>query len=171
MDRYDIDAELSVPGARELIESTSAAHLAYVATDGTPRVVPVGFFWTGDEFVISTATTAPKVKALAAHPDVALAIDAGNTPGGARSLSVRGRADVDIVDGVVPEYLAAARRTMDADGAAEFEKNVRRMYEQMARIAITPTWVRFYDFGAGRMPHFLQELAKQSSMTASDWAD
>ena len=171
MDRHDIDAELSVPGARELIESTSAAHLAYVATDGTPRVIPVGFFWTGDKFVISTATTAPKVKALAAHPTVALAIDAANTPGGARSLSVRGRADVQIVNGVVPEYLAAARRTMDADGAAEFEQNVRRMYYQMARIPITPTWVRFYDFGTGRMPHFLQELAEQSNMTASDWAD
>ncbi len=171
MDRHDIDAELSVPGARELIESTSAAHLAYVATDGTPRVIPVGFFWTGDEFVISTATTAPKVEALAAHPNVALAIDTGNTPGGARLLSVRGRADVQIVDGVVPEYLAAARATMEADGAAEFEQNVRRMYDQMARVAITPTWVRFYDFGAGRMPHFLQELAQRSSMTASDWAD
>lgn len=171
MDRQGIDAELSAPGARELLESTSAAHLAYVATDGTPRVIPVGFFWTGDEFVISTATTAPKVTALAAHPDVALAIDAGNTPGGARSLSVRGRADVEIVDGVVPEYLAAARRTMDAAGAAEFERNVRRMYDRMARIAITPTWVRFYDFGVGRMPRFLQELAEKSSMTASDWAD
>lgn len=171
MDRVDIDAELSEPGARQLIESTSAAHLAYVATDGTPRVVPVGFFWTGDEFVISTATTAPKVKALAAHPDVALAIDTGNTPGGARSLSVRGRARIDIVDGVVPEYLVAARRTMDADGAAEFEKNVRRMYKQMARMAIKPSWVRFYDFGVGRMPHFLRELAKQSNMATSDWAD
>lgn len=171
MDRRDIDAELSLPGAPELIESTSAAHLAYLAADGTPRVIPVGFFWTGDEFVISTATTAPKVKALAAHPNVALAIDAGNTPGGARSLSIRGRAEVQIVEGVVPEYLAAARRTMDADGAAEFEQNVRRMYDQMARIAITPTWVRFYDFGAGRMPHFLQELAAQNGMTASDWAD
>lgn len=171
MDRHEIDAELSVPGARELIESTSAAHLAYVASDGTPRVIPVGFFWTGDEFVISTATTAPKVKALAAHPNVALAIDAGDTPGGARSLSVRGRADVQIVDGVVPEYLAAARRTMDAVGAAEFEQNVRRMYAQMARIAITPTWARFYDFGAGRLPQFLQELAEQSGMTASDSAD
>lgn len=171
MDRHDIDAELSMPGARELIESTSAAHLAYVSTDRTPRVVPVGFFWTGDEFVLSTATTAPKVKALAAHPNVALAIDAGNTPGGARSLSVRGRADVQIVDGVVPEYLAAARRTMDADQAVKFEQDVRRMYEQMARIAITPTWVRFYDFGTGRIPRFLQELAERSSMTASEWAD
>jgi hypothetical protein len=29
----------------------------------------------------------------------------------------------------------------------------------MARIAITPSRVRFDDFGAGRMPRFLQELA------------
>jgi hypothetical protein len=35
------------------------------------------------------------------------------------------------------------------------------MYDQMARIAITPRWVRYYDFGAGRMPRFLQELAEQ----------
>ena len=90
---------------------------------------------------------------------------------GARSLSIRGRANVEIVDGVVPEYLAAARRTMDTDAATEYERSVRRMYDQMARIAITPTWVRFYDFGAGRMPRFLQELAEQSGMNASDWAD
>ena len=60
---------------------------------------------------------------------------------------------------------------MDADAAAGFERNVRRMYDRMARIAIAPTWVRFYDFGAGRMPNFLQDLAARSSMTASDWAD
>lgn len=162
MERNEIEAELSVPGARELLDSTSAAHLAYIGTDGTPRVIPVGFFWTGDEFVIATATTSPKVAALSANPEVALAIDAGNTPDQARALSVRGRASVEIVDGVVKEYLAAARRTMDTDAAAGFEQNVRRMYNQMARIAITPTWVRYYDFGAGRMPRFLQELAAQA---------
>lgn len=171
MERHEIDVELAIPAARELLESTSAAHLAYIADDGAPRVVPVGFYWTGDEFVISTAVTAPKVAALLAHPAVALAIDAGDTPGGARSLSIRGRANVEIVDGVVPEYLAAARRSMDADAVAVFEQNVRRMYGQMARIAVTPTWVRFYDFGAGRMPRFLQELAAQSSMSAADWAE
>ena len=48
---------------------------------------------------------------------------------------------------------------MDTESAAQFEQNVRRMYDQMARIAIKPTWVRFFDFGAGRMPRFLQELA------------
>jgi hypothetical protein len=63
---------------------------------------------------------------------------------------------------VVPEYLAAARKTMDAQATAEFGRNVRGMYQQMARIAITPRWVRYYDFGAGRMPRFLQELAEQN---------
>jgi hypothetical protein len=43
-----------------------------------------------------------------------------------------------IVDGVVEEYLVAARKTMDAEAAAEFERHVRGMYEQMARIVITP---------------------------------
>jgi Pyridoxamine 5'-phosphate oxidase len=162
MDRQDIDDELSTSGAQELLTSPSAAHLAYSGKDGTPRVIPVGFFWTGDEVVISTATTSPKVAALSARPDVALAIDAGDTPDQARALSIRGRARVEIVDGVVPEYLAAARKTMDAETAAEFERNVRGMYDQMARIAITPRWARYYDFGAGRMPRFLQELAEQN---------
>ena len=80
------------------------------------------FFWTGDEFVISTATTSPKVAALSACPQVALAIDAGDTPGQARALSVRGHASIEIVDGVVPEYLAAAGKIMEAEAAAEFQK-------------------------------------------------
>ena len=162
MERQEIDDELSANGARELLASTSAAHLAYIGKDGAPRVVPVGFYWTGDRFVISTATTSPKVTALSARPDVALAIDGGDTPGQARALSIRGQASVEIVDGVVPEYLAAATKTMDAETAADFEQNVRGMYDQMARITITPRWARYYDFGAGRMPRFLQELAEQN---------
>jgi len=162
MERQDIDDELSTTGAQELLASTSAAHLAYIGKDGTPRVILVGFFWTGDQFVISTATTSPKVAALSARPDVALAIDGGNTPDQSRALSVRGQASVKIVDGVVPEYLAAARKSMDADAAAGFEQQVRAMYDRMARIAITPQWVRFWDFGAGRLPQFLQDLAEQN---------
>ena len=162
MHRRDIEAELSVTGAQELLASTSARHLAYVGKDGTPRVIPVGYYWTGEEFVVATATTAPKVAALRVRPDVALTIDAGHTPDQARTLSVLGRATVEIIDGVVPEYLAAARETMDPQSAAEFERNVRAMYRQMVRIGITPDWVRFYDFGAGRMPRFLRELAEQN---------
>ena len=75
---------------------------------------------------------------------------------------MRGRARVDIVDGVVGEYLLAARKSMEADAAADFERQVKEMYDRQARIAITPQWVRYYDFGAGRMPRFLQELAEQN---------
>ncbi|MGH3500265.1 MAG: hypothetical protein ACRDQA_05095 [Nocardioidaceae bacterium] len=63
---------------------------------------------------------------------------------------------MQIVDGVVPKYLAAARQTMDAEAADEFDHNCRQMYDQQARIAIAPHWVRYYDFGAGRMSRFLQ---------------
>jgi Pyridoxamine 5'-phosphate oxidase len=162
MEPEDIVHELSTAGAQQLLGSTSAAHLAYIGKDGAPRVIPVGFFWTGEQVVIATAATAPKVTALSARPEVALTIDAGDTPDQARALSMRGQASVEIIDGVVPEYLAAAKNTMDPEAAAEFEQNVRGMYDQMARIAITPHWVRYYDFGAGRMPRFLQELAERN---------
>lgn len=163
MQQREIEAELSHEGAQELLGATSAAHLAYIATDGTPRSVPVGFYWTGEEFVVSTASTAPKVEALRKTPAVALAIDGGDTPDQARALSVRGTAELTIVDGVVPEYLAAARQNMEPEAYAAFEQSCREMYDRQARIAIRPRWVRFYDFGAGRMPKFLSDLAAKLS--------
>jgi hypothetical protein len=36
------------------------------------------------------------------------------------------------------------------------------MYDRIARIAIAPSWMRFYDFGAGRIPRFLKELAERN---------
>jgi hypothetical protein len=162
MERQDIDDELSRTGAQELLTSASIARLAYLGKDGAPRVIPIGFFWTGDQVVISTATISPKVTALSARPDVALTIDVGETPDQARALSIRGRASVEIVDGVPEEYLASARKVLDAEAAAQFEQNCRELYDQMARIAITPHWVRYYDFGAGRLPRFLQDLAERN---------
>ena len=162
MQRAEIDDELGQTGARELLTSTSMAHLAYLGTDGTPRVIPIGFYWTGDQVVVSTASTAPKVTAIPAHPDVALTIDTGDTPEQARSLSIRGRATVEVVDGVTEEYLAGARKSLDGDALAEFERNCRQLYGQMARIAITPQWARYYDFGGGRIPRFLQDLAARN---------
>ena len=70
-------------------------------------------------------------------------------------LAERGRAigaraaETETVDGVVEEYLMAARKSVGDEAAAAFGENCRRMYPQMARIAITPSWVRFYDFGTG----------------------
>ncbi|MEU9661598.1 pyridoxamine 5'-phosphate oxidase family protein [Streptomyces chartreusis] len=161
MDPRQIEQELA--DAHELLNQASMARLAYNGLDGLPRVIPIGIFWSGEEIVMSTAATAPKVKALSVRPEVALTIDAGDSPGSAKTLSVRGVVHLTIVDGVVPEYLAAARKNFDAEYEAEFERNCRAMYDQMARIALEPQWARFYDFGAGRMPEFLAELAKKSS--------
>jgi nitroimidazol reductase NimA-like FMN-containing flavoprotein (pyridoxamine 5'-phosphate oxidase superfamily) len=89
MEQHVIVAELSATGAQELLAATSSAHLAHNAEDGTPRVTPIGFFWTGTEFVISTATTSPNDAALKVRPDVALSIDEGDTRAGTRAVSAR----------------------------------------------------------------------------------
>jgi hypothetical protein len=140
--------------------------LAYNGSDGLPRVVPVGFWWNGEEVVVCTATTAPKVQALSERPEVALSIDTGESPGDARSLSIRGVAIIEIVDGIPAEYLAQSSKgladELGEEGTAELERNLRKMYEQMARIRIAPRWARLYDFGAGRLPAFLAELAERA---------
>jgi hypothetical protein len=99
------------------------------------------------------------VKALSSRQHVAMTIDVGDTPTEAKALLVRGLASVDIVDGVPDEYLAASRKALRADQVAGFERQVRSMYDRMARISIEPVWARFFDFGAGRMPSFLTKLA------------
>jgi hypothetical protein len=157
MDRPELLDELGQPGARKLLDGTSA-HLAYTGLDGFPRVIPVGMLWTGDRIVVCTATTSPKVAALKARPHVALTIDGGGTPGLATSLLVRGVASLTTVDGVAPEYIAMSTKSMDAAQQAEFEREVRKTYRQMVRISIEPQWARFFDYGAGRLPKFLAEL-------------
>jgi hypothetical protein len=148
--------DLQEPGALELLHSPDPARLAYTGPDGYPRVIPVGFLWNGTAVVVCTAPTAPKVAALAKQPHVALTIDSMGPP--ARELLLRGTASIEIVDGVPPEYLAAAAKSTQGDELAAFEANVRGLYKEMARITITPSWARFYDFGAGRLPAFLRRL-------------
>ena len=79
------------------------------------------------------------------------------------ALLLRGIASIEIVDGVPPEYLAAAAKSTHGDELAAFEAEVRRVYKEMARITITPSWARYYDFGAGRLPTFLRRLIEPGS--------
>ena len=166
MNRQELDQELGHAGAGELLESAQLARLAYNGPDGLPRVIPIGFHWDGEHIVICTATTAPKVRALSSRPEVAVTIDVGSTPSEAKALLVRGIATVEIVDGVPDEYLAGSRKSLDAEQVEAFERSVRSMYGQMARISIEPRWARFYDFGAGRFPSFLSKLASESDARA-----
>ena len=153
-------SDLQHPDAQTLLATSDVARLAYNGPDGFPRVIPTGFLWTGSALIACTASTAPKVKSLRARPQVALTIDAGGPP---RSLQIRGVASIEIVDGIPPEYLAAAAKSMSGDDLAGFEASVRAVYPQMARITVTPTRARYYDFGAGRVPPFLRRLLDAAS--------
>jgi nitroimidazol reductase NimA-like FMN-containing flavoprotein (pyridoxamine 5'-phosphate oxidase superfamily) len=157
MNAEELTQELGHPEAQKLL-SGSLARLAYNGHDGFPRVVPVGFYWTGDRIVVSTAPTSPKVRALSSRPEIALTIDTGDTPEEAKALLVRGLATLETVDGVTDEYIAASKNSMGVSEQAEFEHNVRSTYKQMVRISIEPQWARLYDFGAGRLPGFLADL-------------
>jgi hypothetical protein len=157
--------ELNQPGAQELLATARLVRVAYNGPDGLPRVIPIGFHWNGSRVFVVTVPTSPKVRALAARPQVALTIDTDEGPA-SRSLLLRGTAAIEIVDGVPDEYLAASFKGLDGEQARQLEAQVRSMYKQMARIAITPQWARYYDFGAGRLPGFLRKMVDAASGSA-----
>jgi nitroimidazol reductase NimA-like FMN-containing flavoprotein (pyridoxamine 5'-phosphate oxidase superfamily) len=65
---------LKTPISQEML-NRDLARLAYMAKDGTPRVVPIAFTWNGSEVVMCTATNAPKLASLRRSPPVALTVD------------------------------------------------------------------------------------------------
>jgi hypothetical protein len=135
---------LDHPIAQELLHSTIPARLAYTWKDGTPRVVPIWFHWNGKEVVLGSPPKSPKVMVLSNHAQVALTIDSNPSP--EKVLLIRGIARVEIVEGVLPEYAAAAERYMGEEQGRAWVEQVRAMSSHMARIAVRPTWVGLLDF-------------------------
>ena len=137
--------------ARRLLNSTIPARFAYLARDGTPRVVPTWFHWTGDELVMPTFLVAPHVRhaaarvaALRANPQVAITIDTERFP--PEVLLVRGRVSLTEMDGVPPEYALAARRYLGEEAATSYLAQIDQPGTRMARIAVRPAWVGVVDF-------------------------
>ena len=137
-------ALLDEPVAKELLHSAIPARFAYIGSDGAPRVVPIWFHWTGKHVIIGTPRTAPKLKALLKNPKVALTIDTNTWPH--KILQIRGTVHVETIEGVVPEYAAAAERYFGKDQGQAWVEQARKMFPQMARVAITPEWVSIIDF-------------------------
>jgi hypothetical protein len=147
---------LSDPVASRLYEAKNLMRLAYTGRDGAPRVIPIGYFWNGATFVVCTATNAAKVPALREDPRVAVTIDTEAFP--PNVLLVRGTAAVELVEGIPDEFLEIGRRTTGTE-FAQWEAGVRRLYRQMARIEITPTWAKILDFET-RIPSAVEELVR-----------
>jgi PPOX class probable F420-dependent enzyme len=132
------------PVAQELLASKIPARLAYIWVDGTPRVVPIWFHWNGRELVLATPPKAPKLKALAKNPKVSLTIDDNTFPH--KVLLIRGTARLQQVDGVVPEYAAAAERYFGREQGQAWIAQVRGMMNAMIKVTISPEWVGVLDF-------------------------
>jgi hypothetical protein len=150
---------LDTGAARELLTSTALARLAYLAPDGTPRVLPTWFHWTGVELVMPTFVSAPHVHrpaarlpALRARPRVAVVIESAGDP--PVVLSVRGDAAVVERPGVLAEFALAAARYMGQDAAGAYLATLDDPSTVMARVAVVPAWVGLLDFRT-RLPRAL----------------
>ncbi|MFI1395919.1 pyridoxamine 5'-phosphate oxidase family protein [Streptomyces sp. NPDC020681] len=158
MQPNEIAEVLNRPTSQELL-ARDLTRLAYIAKDGTPRNVPIGFTWNGSEIVMCTPKNAPKLPALRHNPTVALTIDTEVYP--PKILLVRGRAELDVVDGIPDEFLKTnSTYEMTPEQRVEWEAEVHSLYDGMVRIVVTPTWAKLIDFET-TLPSAVEELARQ----------
>ncbi len=154
----EITEVLNRPLSQELL-ARDVTRLAYVATDGTPRNIPIIFTWNGTEMVMCTPTNAPKLPALRANPQVALTIDTEVHP--PKILLIRGRVELDPVDGIPDEYLKqTGAYQMTPEQRVEWEAGIRSLYDGMVRIVVTPTWAKLIDFET-TLPSAVEELIRR----------
>ncbi|HEY6739317.1 MAG TPA: pyridoxamine 5-phosphate oxidase [Actinopolymorphaceae bacterium] len=159
MQPSEIAEVLTKPISQELL-ARDITRLAYLAQDGTPRNIPIGFTWNGAQVVMCTPPNAPKLQALREHPMVALTIDTEVHP--PKILLLRGRADLDHVDGIPEEYMKAnSTYEMTPEQRVTWESEVRSLYRDgMVRIVVTPTWAKLIDFEQ-TLPTAVEELIRQ----------
>jgi hypothetical protein len=155
MHKSEIAEVLNRPLSKELL-NRPITRLAYVARDGTPRVVPIAFVWNGSQIVVVTPTNAPKLASLRTNPAVALTIDTEDHP--PKILLIRGQAELDVVEGIPDEYFQA--NAVPPDQYDAWEREVRSLYtDGMVRIVITPSWAKLIDFET-TLPVAVEELIR-----------
>jgi hypothetical protein len=156
-------ALLDDPVARQLLASTLPARLAYNWSDGTPRCVPIGFLWNGQQVVLGTPPEAPKMKVLRDGDRVALTIDSDAMP--YKVLLIRGSIRTDTVDGVAPEYASMARRVFGEEAGQAWLDQLGPIVPRMSRIFIQPEWVGILDFES-RFPSALERAMERGQARA-----
>jgi hypothetical protein len=139
---------LNDPIAQELLNAPIPAHLSYVWKDGSPRVIPIGFTWTGSELVTGTPHNAPKMLALKDGQQVAVTIDSYTPP--YHVLYIRGIVRLTPYEGIVPEWAQAGERLMGKEGGTAFATMADGMVKagvlKFIRLAVQPVWAGIIDF-------------------------
>jgi PPOX class probable F420-dependent enzyme len=82
-------------GARALerLESEVMGWMTTVNADGQPQSSPLWFLWTGEEVMVYSQTTAPRLANIAANPRVAFNLH--TSAGGGDVVSMEGTARID----------------------------------------------------------------------------
>ena len=154
----EVSEILSRPLSLQML-ARDLTRLAYIGTDGTPRAIPIAFTWNGAQVVMCTPKNAPKLPALRANPSVALTVDTEVHP--PTILLLRGRAELDEVDGIPEEFLSMnGTYSMTPEQRVEWEAEVRSLYDGMVRILVTPTWAKLIDFEE-TLPTAVEELVRR----------
>src|SRR4051812_317487 len=120
--------------AQRLLASDEIARLAYLGADGTPRVIPIAFHWTGDELVFATFAGVEKVRALRRHADVAVTIDAKGVP--PEMLLLRGKVELAEEDGILPEYVLMQNKYYGEERTKAELEHIDRPGVRMVRIGL-----------------------------------
>jgi hypothetical protein len=137
---------LNDPVAQELLCAPITAHLAYTWKDGSSRVIPIGFFWTGEEIVMCSPDAAPKNKVIDGQK-VSIVLDTYTMP--FKVLTLRGAAKVTESKEVPIEYVKACQQLMGMEAADGWFKSLAPLLPNIkyfTRIAVKPEWVGLMDF-------------------------
>ncbi|GHJ49303.1 hypothetical protein Cs7R123_66450 [Catellatospora sp. TT07R-123] len=149
------------PVAQTLLEAPVFMRLSYVGLDGHPRAVPVSYAWNGRAFVFASPTAAYKVRAIAAHPQVAFTVDTMSPEPRAKVIAqlgppvadytplimlVRGTATMELRQGLPWEHVEASRRMVGEASMKEWEHHKREHTSDMTVVTIKPTHVTLCDF-------------------------
>lgn len=157
---------LKDPVAQELLHGPYPAHLTYTWKDGTPRCIPIGFHWNGQEIVVGGPSTAPRNEIIDGEK-VAVTIDTYTFP--FKVLLIRGTAHTDKMEQVPDEYIKACQQLMGEEVSQAWFASLQPLLPNIpyfVRVKITPEWVGILDFQA-RFPSAVEKAMKpQKSETA-----
>lgn len=146
MNQSEVTALLNDPVAQELLHAPIPARLAYLGKDGTPRVIPIGFHWTGEEIVVSVSDFSPNRDAFN-NTKVAVTIDTSTYP--FKVLKIHGTARATVMDTVPLEYIKAGEQLLGPEGMQAFIKNLEPIIPNIKhwiKVSIKPEWVSILDF-------------------------
>ena len=145
---------LREPLAAELLSAGIPAHLAYTWKDGTPRVVPMWFYWTGETIAMACPPGSPKLKVIQDGTPVTVTIDYEAWP--ARILTVRGTASTRSIDGEAEFYGDMVHKYL-GDGTEDWRAMYRKICPTVVVLTVTPGWVSLIDVANGRFPNTLEK--------------